>query len=360
MNGLKAKLNWGKIKDFLFKNKKRKIIVACTFALAVVLLLCAILIPVLSNMNKKFEREEDMLTYMTGVYTYAGESKYIIFDVDNKCYRGDSFSYGAFCSYFTEYLSTTKDLDAVKNLTFEECINNMEILPYEDAEYQYSKGKIILEKNDTIDIKKDVKTISDSKKTYYMRKLADTPLACDEFKENFEKAKDSGINAKQFVPSFSELKELIKSDSKTSALVNTNYSMSAINNNEDMDMFFLGKCTNANSSEKEKACISTLSSDSINGAGLSLFSTDPTVSLNDLLTIIDLYLQDVPTYPGESAHADIKNEMQNGKLIQKNTGNIINSDFNLYGIYFQTTCQERTDGTVMYMISVHPKTISLS
>ena len=55
MNGLKAKLNWGKIKDFLFKNKKRKIIVACTFALAVVLLLCAILIPVLSNMNKKFE-----------------------------------------------------------------------------------------------------------------------------------------------------------------------------------------------------------------------------------------------------------------------------------------------------------------
>lgn len=358
MNGLKAKLNWGKIKDFLFKNKKRKIIVACTFALAVVLLLCAILIPVLSNMNKKFESEEDMLTYMTGVYTCAGESKYIIFDVDNKCYRGDSFSYGAFCSYFTEYLSTTKDLDAVKNLTFEECINNMEILPYEDAEYQYSKGKIILKKNDTIDIKKDVKTISDSKKTYYMRKLADTPLACDEFKENFEKAKDSGINAKQFVPSFSELKEQIKSNSRTSNLVNTNYNMAAINNNEKMNMFFLGKCTKANVSEQ--AYISALDSDAANGSGLMLMSTDPTVSLEDLLSIIDLYLQDVPTYPGESAHGEIKNEIYNGKFIQNNNGDIINSEFNLYGIYFTTTYQARTNGTTMYKISVHPKTIILS
>ena len=62
MGALKSKLNFVKVKDFLFKNKKRKIIVACAFALAIVLLLCAILIPVLSKMNKRLKILEEMLS----------------------------------------------------------------------------------------------------------------------------------------------------------------------------------------------------------------------------------------------------------------------------------------------------------
>ena len=357
MGALKSKLNFVKVKDFLFKNKKRKIIVACAFALAIVLLLCAILIPVLSKMNKRFISEEEMLTYMTGVYAPQNRDKvdaYYIFDVNNKCYSGSSFSYGHFRSYFSEYLGATKNLDAVKKLTFEECINSIEIIPFKDAEFQYSKGRIILKESKTtltIDIKKDAIMISDSGNTYRIWKLADTPLECDAFKENFETAKKAGINISEFLPDFKELTERIKSDSRTSALVNTNYNMSAINNS-DMDLFYLGKCTKAN--QKESAWISKTNE------GLLLRSTDPTVSLNGLLTIIDLYLQDVPTYPGESVHADIKSEIQNGKVILNNNGNIINSEFNLYDIYFQTDYQERINGTTMYMISVHPKTISLS
>ncbi len=357
MGALKSKLNFVKVKDFLFKNKKRKIIVACAFALAIVLLLCAILIPVLSKMNKRFQSEEEMLTYMTGVYAPQNRDKvdaYYIFDVNNKCYSGINFSYGHFRSYFSEYLGATKNLDAVKKLTFEECINSIEIIPFKDAEFQYSKGRIILKESKTtltIDIKKDAIMISDSGNTYRIWKLADTPLECDAFKENFETAKKAGINISEFLPDFKELTERIKSDSRTSALVNTNYNMSAINNS-DMDLFYLGKCTKAN--QKESAWISKTNE------GLLLRSTDPTVSLNGLLTIIDLYLQDVPTYPGESVHADIKSEIQNGKVILNNNGNIINSEFNLYDIYFQTDYQERINGTTMYMISVHPKTISLS
>ena len=357
MGALKSKLNFVKVKDFLFKNKKRKIIVACAFALAIVLLLCAILIPVLSKMNKRFKSEEEMLTYMTGVYAPQNRDKvdaYYIFDVNNKCYSGSSFSYGHFRSYFSEYLGATKNLDAVKKLTFEECINSIEIIPFKDAEFQYSKGRIILKESKTtltIDIKKDAIMISDSGNTYRIWKLADTPLECDAFKENFETAKKAGINISEFLPDFKELTERIKSDSRTSALVNTNYNMSAINNS-DMDLFYLGKCTKAN--QNESAFISKTNE------GLLLRSTDPTVSLNGLLTIIDLYLQDVPTYPGESVHADIKSEIQNGKVILNNNGNIINSEFNLYDINFQTDYQERINGTTMYMISVHPKTISLS
>lgn len=357
MGALKSKLNFVKVKDFLFKNKKRKIIVACAFALAIVLLLCAILIPVLSKMNKRFKSEEEMLTYMTGVYAPQNRDKvdaYYIFDVNNKCYSGINLSYGHFRSYFSEYLGATKNLDAVKKLTFEECINSIEIIPFKDAEFQYSKGRIILKESKTtltIDIKKDAIMISDSGNTYRIWKLADTPLECDAFKENFETAKKAGINISEFLPDFKELTERIKSDSRTSALVNTNYNMSAINNS-DMDLFYLGKCTKAN--QKESAWISKTNE------GLLLRSTDPTVSLNGLLTIIDLYLQDVPTYPGESVHADIKSEIQNGKVILNNNGNIINSEFNLYDIYFQTDYQERINGTTMYMISVHPKTISLS
>ena len=357
MGALKSKLNFVKVKDFLFKNKKRKIIVACAFALAIVLLLCAILIPVLSKINKRFKSEEEMLTYMTGVYAPQNRDKvdaYYIFDVNNKCYSGSSFSYGHFRSYFSEYLGATKNLDAVKKLTFEECINSIEIIPFKDAEFQYSKGRIILKESKTtltIDIKKDAIMISDSGNTYRIWKLADTPLECDAFKENFETAKKAGINISEFLPDFKELTERIKSDSRTSALVNTNYNMSAINNS-DMDLFYLGKCTKAN--QNESAFISKTNE------GLLLRSTDPTVSLNGLLTIIDLYLQDVPTYPGESVHADIKSEIQNGKVILNNNGNIINSEFNLYDINFQTDYQERINGTTMYMISVHPKTISLS
>lgn len=357
MGALKSKLNFVKVKDFLFKNKKRKIIVACAFALAIVLLLCAILIPVLSKMNKRFKSEEEMLTYMTGVYAPQNRDKvdaYYIFDVNNKCYSGSSFSYGHFRSYFSEYLGATKNLDAVKKLTFEECINSIEIIPFKDAEFQYSKGRIILKESKTtltIDIKKDAIMISDSGNTYRIWKLADTPLECDAFKENFETAKKAGINISEFLPDFKELTERIKTDSRTSALVNTNYNMSAINNS-DMDLFYLGKCTKAN--QNESAFISKTNE------RLLLRSTDPTVSLNGLLTIIDLYLQDVPTYPGESVHADIRSEIQNGKVILNNNGNIINSEFNLYDIYFQTDYQERINGTTMYMISVHPKTISLS
>lgn len=364
MGALKSKLNFVKVKDFLFKNKKRKIIVACAFALAIVLLLCAILIPVLSKMNKRFKSEEEMLTYMTGVYAPQNRDKvdaYYIFDVNNKCYSGSSFSYGHFRSYFSEYLGATKNLDAVKKLTFEECINSIEIIPFKDAEFQYSKGRIILKESKTtltIDIKKDAIMISDSGNTYRIWKLADTPLECDAFKENFETAKKAGINISEFLPDFKELKERIKTDSRTSALVNTNYSMSAINDNEDMDTFFLGKCTKAD--QKESAWIYDVDSSATDGAGLTLFSTDRTVSLEDLLTILDLYLKDVPTYPGESAHGEIKDKIYNGEFIVSNNGLITNSEFSLFGIDFTTSYQERNDAIKMYWISVHPKSISLS
>lgn len=363
MDGLKSKLNFGKIKDFLFKNKKRKIIVACAFALAVVLLLCAILIPALSNKstslpNKGFKSEAEMLTYMTGVYTSdGGYSDYYIFNENGKCYR--NFFDDVFSSYFAEYLSETKDLEALKNMTFEECMNNIMqsyLEPIDDIEIQYSSNSIVFKSKayeSTVSINNDSVTVyyPFSGDTFNMKKLADTPLECDKFKEKFENAKKAGVNALELVPSFKELKEWIKTDSRASALVNTNYNMSAINNS-DMDMFYLGKCTKAN--QNESAFISKTDE------GLLLYSTDPTVALNGLLTIIDLYLQDVPTYPGESVHANIKSEIQNGKVIQNYNGNIINSEFNLYGIYFQTSYQERINGTTMYMISVHPKTISLS
>lgn len=359
MDGLKSKLNFGKIKDFLFKSKKRTIIVVCAFALAVVLLLCAVLIPELSK--KSFKSEAEMLTYMKGVY-YASDGfwrHYYVFNENGKCYRN---SFDFFSSYFTEYLGETKDVEALKNMAFEDCMNNIMqsyLEPVKDLEIQYANNKIIFKDQlyeSTVSINKDNSitvhyNADGSNYNCNMKKLADTPLECNEFKEKFENAKRAGINALELVPNFKELTERIKSDSRTSALVNTNYNMSAINNS-DMDLFYLGKCTKAN--QKESAFISKTDE------GLLLFSTDPTVSLNGLLTILDLYLQDVPTYPGESAHADIKNEIQNGKLIQNNNGNIINSEFNLYGIYFRTSYQERINGTTMYMISVHPKTISLS
>lgn len=357
MGALKSKLNFVKVKDFLLKNKKRKIIVACAFALAIVLLLCAILIPVLSKMNKRFKSEEEMLTYMTGVYAPQNRDKvdaYYIFDVNNKCYSGSSFSYGHFRSYFSEYLGATKNLDAVKKLTFEECINSIEIIPFKDAEFQYSKGRIILKESKTtltIDIKKDAIMISDSENTYRIWKLADTPLECDAFKEKFETAKKAGINISEFLPDFKELTERIKSDSRTSALVNTNYNMSAINNS-DMDLFYLGKCTKAN--QKESAFISKADE------GLMLKSTDPTVSLNDLLTIIDLYLQDVPTYPSESAHGEIRDKINNGKAFHDSNGTGTISEFNLYGIDFRIVYSENPNGTTLYHMILRPKTISLS
>ncbi|MGN1160816.1 MAG: hypothetical protein ACI4SX_01085 [Candidatus Fimenecus sp.] len=370
MDGLKSKLNFGKIKDFLFKNKKRKIIVACAFALAVVLLLCAILIPALSNKstslpNQGFKSEAEMLTYMTGVYTSdGGYSDYYIFNENGKCYR--NFFDDVFSSYFAEYLSETKDLEALKNMTFEECMNNIMqsyLEPIDDIEIQYSSNSIVFKSKayeSTVSINNDSVTVyyPFSGDTFNMKKLADTPLECDKFKEKFENAKKAGVNALELVPSFKELKELIKSDSRTSALVNTNYSMSAINDNEDMDMFFLGKCTKAN--QQESAFISNVDSSAADGAGLMLKSTDPTVSLNGLLTIIDLYLQDVPTYPGESAHGEIRDKINNGKAFHDSNGTGTISEFNLYGIDFRIVYSENPNGTTLYYMILHPKTISLS
>lgn len=363
MGGLKAKLNFVKIKDFLFKSKKRTIIVVCAFALAVVLLICAILIPALSNKNtsltnKGFKSEAEMLTYMTGVYTSdGGYSDYYIFNEDGKCYR--NFFDDVFSSYFAEYLSETKDLEALKNMTFEECMNNIMqsyLEPIDDIEIKPSSNSIVFKSEayeSTVRINNDSVTVyyQFSGDTFNMKKLADTPLECDVFKEKFENAKKSGIDALVLVPGFKELKERIKTDSRASALVNTNYNMSAINNS-DMDMFYLGKCTKAN--QNESAFISKTDE------GLLLYSTDRTVSLEDLLTILDLYLKDVPTYPGESAHGEIKDKIYNGEFILSNNGLITDSEFSLFGIDFRTSYQERNDAIKMYWISVHPKTISLS
>lgn len=366
MDGLKSKLNFGKIKDFLFKNKKRKIIVACAFALAVVLLLCAILIPVLSNTNKMFKSEAEMLTYMTGVYVSEEyKDEFYIFNENEKCYK--MFSKDDFVSYFEKNLSETKDLETLKNMTFEECITNMTQAYLEpiSLDFNYTNNKIFIygdisAHDRTITINDDSITIYYPFRDYTsnFKKLADTPLECDELKENFENAKKAGVNALELVPSFKELKELIKSDSKTSALVNTNYSMSAINDNEDMDMFFLGKCTKAN--QQESAFISNVDSSAADGAGLMLKSTDPTVSLNGLLTIIDLYLQDVPTYPGESAHGEIRDKINNGKAFHDSNGTGTISEFNLYGIDFRIVYSENPNGTTLYYMILHPKTISLS
>lgn len=366
MGGLKAKLNFVKIKDFLFKNKKRKIIIACAFAMAVILTVCAVLIPELSK--KRFKSETEMLTYMKGVY-YASDGfwrHYYVFNENGKCYRN---SFDFFSSYFTEYLVETKDVEALKNMSFEDCMNNIMqsyLEPVKDLEIQYANNKIIFKDQlyeSTVSINKDNSitvhyNADGSDYNCNMKKLADTPLECNEFKEKFENAKRAGINALELVPNFKELKERIKTDSRTSALVNTNYSMSAINNNEDMDTFFLGKCTRTD--QKKAAWIYDVDSSAADGAGLTLYSTDPTVSLEDLLTILDLYLKDVPTYPGESAHGEIKDKIYNGNFIVGNNALVTNSEFSLFGIDFRTSYQERNDAIKMYWISVHPKTISLS
>ncbi len=357
----RKRVSMNKIASQVLKKTKGKIIIICSLVLVTVILLCSIIIPTMSNGNKKFKSEEELLSYLTGVYSSDMEYtySYFIFDKNNKLYH--DFTQHDFNYYFQEYLKTTKDIESLKNMTFEDCIDNMmkNRVKSIDAEFQYKKGKIIFDDGGnqrTIDVKKDAIILTFGDSTYSMYKLSDSPVTCEEMKENFEEAKKQGFDALEFVPSFSALKKEIKTNSKTSHFVNTNWQMSAINNKEDMSTFILGNCTNTKNSSK--AFLSYI--DGVKGEGIMMYTSDLTVSLDDLLTIVDLYLNNVPTYPGDFAHDEIKEQMFKGKTIQNSDGTVCNSEFNLYGINFDATVIEKINGQMIYMITVYPKEIVLS
>lgn len=341
-----------KVMEFLFQNKKRKIITICSFVLAVVILLSAILIPVVSNMNKSFKSEEEMHEYLFGTWQIDG--KYYFIGNDGVAAPGFS-SY--FNKYFVEIIKSAKDVEVIENLTLESCEDSL-ISEFGFKEVDYyptaANGHVVFKELHIkiyIKLNNRIVAFKAGEEVSIIKISDDISLIHDDIIEIFNDTKNN-LSISDFIPSFSELKELIKTDSKTSHLVNTTWQMSAINNSDDMMFFYLGNCTS--DKQSSKAWLGELDE------GIMLYTTDLTVSLNDLLTIVDLYLQDVPTYPGESVHDEIKEEMFNGNVRQTNYGPIIYADFNLYGIYFETTIQDQYNGPMLYMIDVYPKEISRS
>lgn len=334
-----------KIKEFLFQNKKRKIITICSLVLAIVILLSAILIPAISNMNKSFKSEEEMREYFLGTWQIDGRYYF----VSNDGVATTAFRY-EFNNYFVEMIKSAKDVEVIKNLTLESCEDSI-ISEFKFKEVDYyptaANGhvvfnglhiKIYIKMNNRIVALKDGEEVSITKIS------DDISLIYDDVIDIFNDAKNN-LSISDFIPSFSELKEIIKTDSKTSRLVNTNWQMSAYNDNEKAIVFYLGNCTTTSQSSRAELRATD--------GGINLFTSDLSVSFDDLLTIVDLYLQDVPTYPGESVHDEIKEEMLNGEVY----GSWIYSEFNLYGIDFTTYYYSKING---YQIIVEPKEISLS
>ncbi len=316
-----------KIKNFLFQNKKRKIITICSFVLAIVILLSAILIPAISNMDKNFKTEEEMYDYFFGTWKIDGRYYFVGSD-------GVATTNYLFEDYFIEMIKSAKDVEVIKDLTLESCEESIiSELVFREVYYHpkavsghvYFKGldiEIYIKRNNRIVAFEDGEEVSITKIS------DDISLVHDDIIEMFNDAKKDDLLISNFIPSFSELKELIKTDSKTSSLVNTTPQMSVINDSEDMTMFFLGNCTNA---QQSSAYLSDTDD------GIMLVTSDPTISIDELLAIIDVYLQDCPTYPGVSAHDEIKNEIKNGEVKYLPAATIINSEFTLYNIKFKVT-----------------------
>ena len=99
-----------KIKNFLFQNKKRKIITICSFVLAIVILLSAILIPAISNMDKNFKTEEEMYDYFFGTWKIDGRYYFVGSD-------GVATTNYLFEDYFIEMIKSAKDVEVIKDLT---------------------------------------------------------------------------------------------------------------------------------------------------------------------------------------------------------------------------------------------------
>lgn len=343
-----------KLKELLFKDKKRKIITICSLVLAVVILLSLILTPIFEDMNKRFKNEDELYSYMNGTWEYL--DNYIIFE-NGEVYVVKSLP---FYDYILEIYKTTKDINAAKSLTFEECISKIKtnLQAEENVSWVPKKGEVILHPlgNSSFDIaivieiKKDKVLIQDytatDNKMIPFEKISDnTDLIIDDFKAEFERVKSNGISTKTFLPtSFSKFKEQVRNNPKTSSLVNKSTFYYATND-DSKQMLMLGD----NPPKYAEAFVSPMDD------GITLMN-DNTISLNDLLLIIDVYLQDLPTYPGESCHQTIKEKIWSGKEVYGTDSNnppVICSEFDLYGVSFYTQYFKYQYSYDRYYISIH-------
>lgn len=340
-----------KIKDLLFKDKKRKIITIFSLVLVVVLF-STILIPVFEDMNKRFKNNDELYSYMSGTWKYMDD--YIIFENDKVYVVKDL----PFYDYILDIYKTTKNIETVKNLTFEDCIAKIKtnLQAEESVSWVPKKGEVIIHPLGNcsfdvaivIEIKKDKVLITDYTATNnqmisFEKVSNDTNLIIDELKNEFNEFKKN-LKAKDFIPNFSKFKERVRNNPNTSSLVNKS-TFYYTTNDDSKRMLMLGD----NPPKFTEACVTPIDN------GIMLVN-DNTVSLNDLLLIIDVYLQDLPTYPGESGHQTIKEKIWNGEKVygtDSNNAPVICSEFDLYGVSFYTQYFKYQYSYDRYIISIY-------
>ncbi len=328
-----------KLKELFFKNKKRKIITICSLVLAVVILLSLILTPIFEDMNKRFKSDDELYSYMNGTWEYLGN--YIVFE-NGEVYVVKSLP---FYDCILEVYETTKDINAAKSLTFEECISKIKtnLQAEESVSWAPKKGEVILHplgnsSFDTaivIEIKKDKVLIQDytatDNKMIPFEKISDnTDLIIDDFKAEFERVKSNGISTKTFLPTSEEFdKRLIDAN------LNTLFSMKFMN-------------------------------------GLYQTSKELTISntqyvgFDRMFDVIYEYMKDIPGF-SVNAKSEILAEIGKGEVRDALKGTVIESKFTLYGVNFHVYYKPLSypknvyyTGYEAYTVMMSPGTISLN
>lgn len=328
-----------KIKNLLFKDKKRKTITLCSLMLVVVIMFSIILIPVFLDMNKSFKNNDELYSYMNGTWKYMDD--YIIFENDKVYVVKDL----PFYDYILDVYKTTKNIDSVKKLAFEDCIAEIKTIlqAEESVSWVSKKGEVIIHPLGNcsfdvaiiIEIKKDQVLITDYTATgnemISFEKISnDTNLIIDDLKTEFDKVKSKGFDTAMFLPDSQEFDQRL-----IDANLNTLFSMK----------FLSGLY------QKTKE--------------LTISNTQY-VGFDRMFDVIYQYMKDVPGFSTD-AKSEILAEIRKGEVRDALKGTVIESKFTLYGVnfhvYYKSLAYPKNvynTGYEAYTIMMSPGTISLN
>ncbi len=326
-----------KIKDLLFKDKKRKMITICSLVLVVVLF-STILIPVFEDMNKRFKNNDELYSYMSGTWKYMDD--YIIFENDKVYVVKDL----PFYDYILDVYKTTKSIETVKNLTFEDCIAKIKtnLQAEENVSWVPKKGEVIIHPLGNcsfdvaivIEIKKDKVLITDYTSTNnqmisFEKVSNDTNLIIDDLKTEFDKVKSSGFSTTIFLPDSQAFDQRLI-DANLNTLFSMNYLKGLYQKTKELTI-----------------------------------SNTQYLGYDRMFDVIYQYMKDIPGF-SENAKSEILAEIRKGEVRDALKGTVLESKFTLYGVdfhvYYKSLAYPKNvyyTGYEAYTIMMKPGTISL-
>lgn len=322
-----------KIKNLLFKDKKRKVITICSLVLAIIILLFAILIPTISNMNKHFASEKELFEHIQGTYsrTISIESRYIV-----KNSQIIHITKSDFSDFVKNYLLETKDISATKNLELEMC-EDLLLSKYGEViktECSPKKGIITIypqgfEDGVKINVKKDG-LVSQNEKFGLSKHSGETQISKDKYCiDFFNEAKKTGFKTEEFLPTSKEFDQRLI-DANLNTLFSMNYLKGLYQKTKELTI-----------------------------------SNTQYVGFDRMFDVIYQYMKDIPGF-SENAKSEILAEIRKGEVRDALKGTVLESKFTLYGVdfhvYYKSLAYPKNvyyTGYEAYTIMMKPGTISL-